>query len=166
MAISLAVLLKLEDLYHQILCAFFIFLAAFVTLFICQAMSRGDAPEEELLNEKENGNEKLKKTYNSIYYLVYMCSIMGLALTGLFIVVSEGMAYFQGPPVSRYDGVIDFLDYNDSMRGTECPICLTEFIKEGKYWRIKKCNHLFHEECLKQWLKYNKICPLDRANIF
>jgi hypothetical protein len=100
-----------------------------------------------------------------MYYLVYTFSIMGLALSGMFIVVSEGIAYWQGPPTTRYDAVVDFLDYQEAMRGLDCSICITELGKDGQFWRIKKCGHVFHEHCLKQWLKYNKICPLDRANL-
>lgn len=130
-AIFLAVLIKLENFYHSILCAFFVFLAIFLAIFVCEATAQGEPPEEELLNETEKAEFKLEKTFHDIYYLVYMYSIMGLALTGMFIFVSEGMAYWQGPPVSRYDSVIDFLAYNDSMTGSECPICLSEFAKDG-----------------------------------
>ena len=34
---------------------------------------------------------------------------MGVALTGMFIVVSEGIAYWHGPPITRHDVFVDFL---------------------------------------------------------
>lgn len=90
---------------------------------------------------------------------------MGMAITSMFIIVTEAMAWWRGPPVTRYDGILVGKEFRESMEGMECSICLTEFTKERQYLAIKRCNHIFHEDCLKSWLKYSKICPLDRANI-
>ena len=40
---------------------------------------------------------------------------------------------------------------------SECGICRDEF-KEGETIKVLKCNHLFHRECLGQWLINNKKC--------
>lgn len=146
--------------------AFFIFFSVFVAIFICETVTHYK-PEygELLLNEDDSQVGELESTYSDIYYLVYMYAIMGLTLTGMFIFVSEGMAYWHTPSAGRYDPFIDRLDFKEDMFEMECPICLTEFTKEGRFCAIKKCRHVFHEDCLKEWLKYNKTCPLDRANI-
>ena len=42
---------------------------------------------------------------------------------------------------------------------TKCPICLDDF-ENGTQFRKVKCNHLFCEECLEDWLEENKKCPV------
>jgi hypothetical protein len=78
-----------------------------------------------------------------------MYSIMGITLTGMFIFVSEGITCWQSAPISRYDGILIPLDYNESMHDLDCSICLAEFAKGGRFSAIKKCGHIFHEECLR-----------------
>lgn len=46
------------------------------------------------------------------------------------------------------------LEYN-------CSICLN---KENKEIMILPCNHNFHSDCLRQWLKNNKKCPICRSD--
>lgn len=45
--------------------------------------------------------------------------------------------------------------------GTECSICLEELLKGETALRIP-CGHLFHEECVKDWLKKSNECPVCR----
>jgi len=50
----------------------------------------------------------------------------------------------------------------------ECSICLSGYDKEEKLaWpkSDKCCNHVFHEECIKLWLKEHDDCPLCRRKI-
>lgn len=42
---------------------------------------------------------------------------------------------------------------------TKCPICLDEFEK-GNIFKEIKCQHLFCEDCLEDWLEENKKCPV------
>lgn len=43
-----------------------------------------------------------------------------------------------------------------------CSICLNKIYKN----QVKlNCNHYYHHECLKEWLKYNNICPNCRSEI-
>ena len=43
-----------------------------------------------------------------------------------------------------------------------CSICLDDFEINDKVCRTKICNHLFHKECLKEWLKTENSCPVCR----
>ena len=50
----------------------------------------------------------------------------------------------------------------------ECPICLDKlnFISSEEdiiYINLKKCNHSFHKDCLKEWTKDNNTCPICRC---
>ena len=46
----------------------------------------------------------------------------------------------------------------------KCTICLSEFEVEEDVRRLP-CMHLFHVECVDQWLGQNKRCPICRADI-
>jgi hypothetical protein len=84
-------MLKLESFYHEILCSFFIFLTFFVTIFTSEALlhgrSKATGDYDGLIGESKL-QIPLESNYTDIYYLVYMYSIMGITLTGMFICVS------------------------------------------------------------------------------
>lgn len=47
-----------------------------------------------------------------------------------------------------------------------CSVCLHQLDLNSKdLCSIIKCNHQFHKHCLLEWLKYNKICPIDKRKI-
>lgn len=48
--------------------------------------------------------------------------------------------------------------------GTNCQICMEDFA-EGDELRTLPCFHLFHSNCVDQWLKVNSICPTCRHKV-
>ena len=48
---------------------------------------------------------------------------------------------------------------------TSCTICFEDYTAESEIVLIKNCKHFFHYECLNQWFKNKKTCPLDRKPI-
>ncbi|KAK2444798.1 RING-H2 finger protein ATL78 [Trifolium repens] len=48
---------------------------------------------------------------------------------------------------------------SSSFVGTDCPICLGEFIDGEKIRVLPKCNHGFHVECIDTWLLSHSSCP-------
>ena len=47
-----------------------------------------------------------------------------------------------------------------------CVICLVEFEVQDALILLKKCQHLFHKECIKQWLtERTEDCPTCRAKV-
>jgi len=45
-----------------------------------------------------------------------------------------------------------------------CAICLCDF-ELGERVKTLPCSHYFHVQCIGEWLRVNKICPVDRKNI-
>jgi hypothetical protein len=45
-----------------------------------------------------------------------------------------------------------------------CSICYCDY-EEGNELRVLPCDHHFHKDCVDQWLKVNKTCPLCRQDI-
>ena len=48
---------------------------------------------------------------------------------------------------------------DDDMEVFDCSICLTE-IEEGEQVGILPCIHIFHVDCLRQWITRKNACPL------
>lgn len=65
----------------------------------------------------------------------------------------------------------EFFNSDRSSKSTgsqpECSICL-DIYEVGDNLacaKTNKCNHVFHEDCIKLWLKERNECPLCRANM-
>lgn len=52
-----------------------------------------------------------------------------------------------------------------SGKDSMCPICLSEMAL-GESVRLLPCKHLFHSQCVDEWLKVNASCPTCRSSIF
>ncbi|XP_058193388.1 E3 ubiquitin-protein ligase SDIR1-like [Rhododendron vialii] len=46
-------------------------------------------------------------------------------------------------------------------RGESCRVCLEEFVK-GEKVTCMPCRHVFHEGCIKTWLRTSHVCPICR----
>lgn len=49
--------------------------------------------------------------------------------------------------------------------GSECPICLGEFVDGEKVRVLPKCNHGFHVSCIDTWLGSHSSCPNCRHSL-
>ncbi|KAK7269303.1 hypothetical protein RIF29_22026 [Crotalaria pallida] len=47
----------------------------------------------------------------------------------------------------------------------ECAVCLNEFEDDETLRLIPKCDHVFHPECIDEWLSSHTTCPVCRANL-
>nr|KYP71250.1 RING-H2 finger protein ATL3B [Cajanus cajan] len=47
----------------------------------------------------------------------------------------------------------------------ECAVCLCEFEDTETLRLIPKCDHVFHPECIDEWLKSHTTCPVCRADL-
>jgi len=47
-----------------------------------------------------------------------------------------------------------------------CPICMEDYAGTTRpVAKTKVCGHVYHKECLKNWMKFNRTCPLCRMDI-
>jgi hypothetical protein len=87
--------------------------------------------------------------FTDIYYFIYMYSIMGITLTGLFILLLEGAVCFNNFLINSHMNFLEDFEYIQELAGEDCSICLQSFDKDKKISLIKKCGHVFHDECIK-----------------
>jgi hypothetical protein len=53
----------------------------------------------------------------------------------------------------------------ESRKETECAICLETFKGIDIIKAFYKCEHIFHKDCLKNWLKRSNVCPLCKHDL-
>ena len=46
-----------------------------------------------------------------------------------------------------------------------CPVCLSILRNGQKLWRLRRCEHVFHSECAKEWISRQPNCPLCRTTV-
>ena len=46
----------------------------------------------------------------------------------------------------------------------DCPICIEPFKEGDELYRLR-CGHIYHTECIEEWININRICPTCRNTI-
>ncbi|KAG0335799.1 hypothetical protein BG004_008310 [Podila humilis] len=75
----------------------------------------------------------------------------------------------QSGPVGASEDAIEsiprhILTDEDIAANTECSVCKDEFVKEDPCLQLP-CKHIFHDECIKPWLKTSATCPTCRFSL-
>ncbi|CAK7344531.1 unnamed protein product [Dovyalis caffra] len=52
-----------------------------------------------------------------------------------------------------------------SVRDTQCPVCLGDYLAEDRLQQIPACGHTFHMDCIDHWLANHTTCPLCRLSL-
>jgi len=71
------------------------------------------------------------------------------------------------PPTSRAalrELEVVFFNPKEHTETTDCPVCQEDFNKDEQLNRLE-CNHLFHKQCLKEWLERHNTCPMCRHEL-
>ena len=53
----------------------------------------------------------------------------------------------------------------ESRKETKCAICLEEFKGTDMIKAFYKCEHIFHKNCLRDWLKKQVVCPMCKHDL-
>ncbi|KAK4850400.1 hypothetical protein QYF36_006436 [Acer negundo] len=61
--------------------------------------------------------------------------------------------------------VVKYKKGDGLVEGTDCSVCLSEFVEDESLRLLPKCSHAFHLPCIDTWFKSHSNCPLCRANI-
>ena len=54
---------------------------------------------------------------------------------------------------------------DDKYHTMECSICMEKFLEGDQIRELPGCGHIFHAECVAEWLKLQTSCPVCRRNI-
>ncbi|PWZ21048.1 RING-H2 finger protein ATL3 [Zea mays] len=49
--------------------------------------------------------------------------------------------------------------------GAECAVCLEAFQAGDRCRVLPRCDHGFHAQCVDQWLRKSRVCPVCRAEV-
>jgi hypothetical protein len=67
-------------------------------------------------------------------------------------------------PRSAMYTAVSTSDSERGITGKDCVICMSEVpLGDTSKYMISPCNHLFHTECLEQWMQVKMECPTCRA---
>ncbi|TKY50666.1 RING-H2 finger protein ATL18 [Spatholobus suberectus] len=72
-------------------------------------------------------------------------------------------------PVARYEDLRGHscVGGEDGERDEICSICLVEYEGEDAVSELGRCGHVFHLNCIEQWIHRNQFsCPLCRSFLF
>ena len=70
--------------------------------------------------------------------------------------------------VKTYGSLSDALSTEstqENLQNNVCSICLSEYQHDELIFIIPGCRHLFHENCIKDWLRTLAVCPYCRRNV-
>ena len=56
------------------------------------------------------------------------------------------------------------LSQEDQEQDENCPMCMDVFAKDEDIMQVT-CGHVFHNDCVKEWLKKSNTCPKCRFKI-
>ena len=71
-------------------------------------------------------------------------------------------------PIYRWYTRKKIVTLNDSLISTSsaiCSICLDNYSNPEIKLNKLPCNHIFHKDCIQEWLKNNDTCPECRSEI-
>ncbi|XP_074265013.1 putative E3 ubiquitin-protein ligase RHA4A [Silene latifolia] len=60
---------------------------------------------------------------------------------------------------------LQVIRFDDKVKARDslCCVCLGEFEMEEELRQVRLCRHVFHGDCIYQWLRANATCPLCRC---
>ncbi|CAD8126236.1 unnamed protein product [Paramecium sonneborni] len=67
-------------------------------------------------------------------------------------------------PKNWFDDIPILVGVDEIAQSEKCAVCL-EDINDQNLIKILKCNHYFHNECIKEWLIIKAECPTCRDKI-
>lgn len=80
------------------------------------------------------------------------------------VAAAPGVYVIRGSPGNLVAEALDGLDNIEISHDARCLVCLCDFEPDEETRKLVKCGHLFHRECIDQWLTTGRnSCPLCRG---
>ncbi len=107
-------------------------------------------------------NPLFQNAVNGIDFLTY---VLGTSYDEMYQRIIEEQSA-QEQDLQRDDSVdinVKSQRYDTTVKANNsCPICMEQFGNSDMVTEIVKCGHIVCTSCVKEWAKYNAICPLCR----
>lgn len=125
-----------------------------------------------LLNTSESYNDN--RTINPINIIISDISfsdnsnaLSGVNILDLFNILTDNSNNIETERTLDISNVTILKKFNEitDCSSNQCSITLETFNENDDILIIKKCNHYFKCDALKQWLSTNNICPICRRSI-
>ncbi|EEF28817.1 E3 ubiquitin-protein ligase ATL31 [Ricinus communis] len=110
----------------------------------------------------------------AIVIVILVCAFFFIGIFSIFIrqcsdseprIVAGSKRVGLDPDVIEKFPVLVYSHVKDHVKILECAICLSEFEDDETLRLLPKCNHVFHPECIDEWLTCRVTCPVCRANL-
>lgn len=123
-----------------------------------------DKYSEININNEQSQNYNITNSEIDIEFNIFL-AVMHVFLFFLFIrvvyILHLKYCTATNTNIERNNPIIPFInEYIDINPNNDdiCSICL-EKLNQNRVIKLR-CNHLYHEKCIEQWLSIKKICPL------
>jgi hypothetical protein len=107
-----------------------------------------------------------KNLYKINIFIMQLLSLILIAIIVVYIIFCIAMIFsyiFSSKKKNKnIKEMIDIKDIKIDNPNEECSICLE--INDNAWIKIH-CNHIYHKECLKEWIKISKSCPICREQL-
>ena len=109
---------------------------------------------------------KIKKTVHIIRLFIYIYDKLLIFLGNSLII----LIFMKNQEIKNKMLILNKITkkVNYDINFDDCSICYIDYKFNSKIRKIIKCSHIYHEDCIKQWIiEYNnKTCPLCRCDVF
>ena len=111
---------------------------------------------------KEDGDDSFLNIF--LVAFVWPCVMLGIFYLAIYI--HRALLHCQKSHESQHAiSIIPIRTFQSTeSEDSRCCICL-EVYKNGDSVKYTKCNHLFHPECIDEWLYYACVCPLCKTQL-
>ncbi|CAL8088694.1 unnamed protein product [Calicophoron daubneyi] len=103
----------------------------------------------------------------SIYDSIGMCRLFIIGYFYFILYPSTVRAYtwirWRLLSKKRLQALVSPTEEELSVHGDNCPICYSDMKPETA--KITRCGHLYHTECLSQWMRRQLFCPVCHADL-
>jgi len=111
------------------------------------------------LNMQENNSANL---YKINIFLLQLLTIIIMITMALFIIFFVCMIFSYPILLKKKSTIVKETIVEIDKKNEECSICLDI---NDKIWIKTRCNHIYHNECITEWLQISKSCPICREQL-